>query len=175
MSSHRCTFTRRGGVVLIILLAMTVSTGCGGSSPTAGPKNAVVQPTSSAPGSKKAGVSADAQQTASAAQPTHAAATPKGASALTSIQRLPASPSGRLLRRFTGYGNSALGTIVVRSASVLIWNARHPAIQIFTSSGFMLVNSKATTGTVRLSRGTYRGVRVASDAGWSIELRSRSA
>jgi hypothetical protein len=53
-----------------------------------------------------------------------------------------------------------------------VWKARRPGIQIFTSNGFMLVNSRSLTGAVRLSRGTYRGVRVSSAAHWSVELRS---
>jgi hypothetical protein len=119
------------------------------------------------------GASAGARGTASAAPPAPALRTPTRAAAPASLHRVSPSPGGRPLRRFAGYGDRSLGTIVVRSASVLVWNARHPAIQIFTAEGFMLVNSKLPNGAVQLSAGTYRGVRVASGAHWSIELRSR--
>jgi len=65
--------------------------------------------------------------------------------------------------------------LVVSARTLLVWSADHPRIQIFTSKGFMLVNSSSPTGTVRLSRGTYRGVRVSSPARWSVELRSPSS
>jgi hypothetical protein len=68
-----------------------------------------------------------------------------------------------------------LGTIVVSVPSVLIWHAQRAPIQIFTSSGFLLVQSATANGNVRLAKGTYRGVRVASHAGWSIELRTRAS
>jgi hypothetical protein len=63
---------------------------------------------------------------------------------------------------------------VVSVPTTLVWRVDHPPIQIFTSSGFMLVNSQAASGTIRVSRGTYHGVRVASGEGWTIELRSQS-
>jgi hypothetical protein len=96
-------------------------------------------------------------------------------SAPVAIHRAAPTSSGRLLRRFAGSGNTRLGTIVVSSPEVLVWQARHPAIQIFAANGFMLVSSDAPKGSIHLSRGTYRGVRVASRAGWSLELRSRSS
>jgi hypothetical protein len=65
--------------------------------------------------------------------------------------------------------------IVVNVPSVLSWHAARAPIQIFTSSGFLLVQSGASNGSVRLSKGTYRGVRVATHAGWSIELRTRAS
>jgi hypothetical protein len=104
-----------------------------------------------------------------------AAATRQGASAGISTQHLSPSPGGRLLRRFAGSGNRSLGTIVARSPTVLEWNVLRRPIQIFAMRGFMLVSSKAAHGTILLSPGTYRDVRVASAAAWSIELRSRSS
>ena len=112
---------------------------------------------------------------ARAVAPPRAAATPEGASAGASTQHLSPSAGGRLLRRFAGFGNRSLGTIVVHSLGVLEWNALRRPIQIFTMRGFMLVSSKAAHGTILLSPGTYRGVRVASASAWSIELRSWSS
>lgn len=96
------------------------------------------------------------------------------APALNSTQGAPPPVGGRLLRRFAGSGNTRLGTIVVSSPAVLVWRAQHPAIQIFTAKGFTLVSSHASSGSIQLSRGTYPGMRVASRARWSIELRARS-
>lgn len=59
--------------------------------------------------------------------------------------------------------------------TVLSWHAQQGPIQIFTSRGFLLAQSSAAHGSVRLSKGTYRGVRVASHAGWSIELRTATS
>jgi hypothetical protein len=67
-----------------------------------------------------------------------------------------------------------LGTIVASSPEVLVWSVQHPTIQIFTTNGFILVSSGAPNGSIQLSRGTYLGVRVATHAGWLIELRARS-
>jgi hypothetical protein len=77
-----------------------------------------------------------------------------------------------VLRRFTGSGDTRLGTIVVRSPQVLQWRTARPPIQIFAANGFMLVDSSAPSGSIHLSRGTYRSVRVAAHASWSVELRT---
>jgi hypothetical protein len=65
-----------------------------------------------------------------------------------------------------------LGTLTLPSPVVLVWHAAGGTTQIFTSSGFMLVNSTAPLGSVRLTPGSYPHLRVASRAGWSIELQS---
>jgi hypothetical protein len=77
-----------------------------------------------------------------------------------------------VLRRFAGSGNTRLGTIVVRSSQVLEWRVAQAPIQIFAANGFMLVNSSSPSGSIHLSRGTYRSVRVATRASWSVELRT---
>jgi hypothetical protein len=111
----------------------------------------------------------EASTSASATQP---AATPAKSPGPASTQR-PSSASGRrALRRFAGSGNTRLGTIVVRSTQVLYWRAARAPIQIFAANGFMLVRGSAPSGSIRLSRGTYRSVRVATRASWSIELRT---
>jgi hypothetical protein len=155
------------------VLVVEVASGCGSSSKTTSSEssNSAAVPSTSSTAPKQTTSGAQSGTT----QPAQSATTSTGASTPTSIHRSSPPPSGRLLRRFTGYGNSQLGTIVVPSSSALLWSARHTPIQIFTSSGFMLVNSKAASGSVRLSRGSYRGVRVASHAGWLVELRSRSS
>jgi hypothetical protein len=173
MSSPRRRPYSRAGAVLGAALAVTVAAGCGGAGHTG---SSVASQTTAASATAASGASTTDTSTApsvktSGAQPTPTTATPSGA-ASTPGQPAPPSPGGQVLRRFAGYGNGRLGTLVVHARSVLVWNARHPGIQIFTSNGFMLVNSRSPTGAVRLSRGTYRRVRVSSAAHWSVELRS---
>jgi hypothetical protein len=55
-----------------------------------------------------------------------------------------------------------------------VWQAGRPPIQIFAANGFILVNSQASNGSIHLSRGTYRGVRVATHGSWTVELRARA-
>jgi len=85
----------------------------------------------------------------------------------------PSSPSGQVAtgRSYTGRGNRAIGTITLRSPVTLTWSTTKPKIQVFTSLGFVLVNSHKTTGSIKLSKGTYRGVRVASPGTWTVLLR----
>ena len=170
MSSPGRRLCGRVGAVLVALLAMAITAGCGSSSSTtstAGSQNATA-PAASA-------TSASGAATAAASAKTVATAKPGTASTTTGAASTPnasPAPEGRLLHRFTGYGNGRLGTLVASGQTLLFWNAANPRIQIFTSKGFMLVNSSSHTGTVRLSRGTYRGVRVSSSAHWTVELRS---
>jgi len=152
---------------------VSILASCGGSSHTT---STAGSQTATAPASSATGTSATATTATSAKTP---ASPPAGtASTATGAASTPGaspSPEGRLLRRFAGSGNGRLGTLVVSGRTLLVWNAHRPRIQIFTSKGFMLVNSPSQTGTVRLSRGTYRGVRVSSPAQWSVELRSPSS
>jgi hypothetical protein len=162
----------RAGAVVGALLAIAVPVGCGSGShttSTATSHNATV-PAANATGASASGTSAGTSGKTSAAHAAPTTATSAGAASTPA----PAAPStsGRLLRRFAGEGNGRLGTIVVSARSLLVWNAHHAGIQIFTSTGFMLVNSRSVTGTVRLSRGTYHGVRVSSAGRWLVELRS---
>jgi hypothetical protein len=100
--------------------------------------------------------------------------TPTTTSGPKTIHRAASTPGEEALRRFAGSGNTRLGTIVVRSPQVLEWRTARGPIQIFAANGFMLVNSSSPSGSIHLSRGTYRSVRVATHANWSIELRSRA-
>jgi hypothetical protein len=173
MSSPSRRLFSRAGAVLGALLAITIPASCGGSvktTSTAGPQNTTA-PAASATGAAATGTTATSAKTPA---PPHAATAPTTTSAASTPTASP-SPEARLLRRFTGTGNGRLGTVVLSGRTLLVWNAGQPRIQIFTSTGFMLVNSYSQTGTVRLSRGTYRGVRVSSPAHWSVELRSPSS
>jgi hypothetical protein len=167
MSSHPRALRNTAGLALTAALALIVAAGCGSSSQSSATAG------STATTSKTAGASApSAASGASTGTPARTPTTSTGASPRSSTPAAAPAPGGRLLRRFTGSGNGRLGTIVVGAPSTLEWHAGHPGIQIFTSSGFVLVNSQAPTGFIRLAHGTYRGVRVASGAGWVIELRA---
>jgi hypothetical protein len=157
------------------MLAATVIAGCGGGSSGGSTSTVVVTSSGTRPTTSTAHPGHTITTTRGAPAHEPATSTSTGAPAPGSTAALSPSPGGRLLRRYAGHGNARLGTIVVRSPGVLLWSARHRGIQIFTSNGFILVKSGAPSGAIRLSAGTYRGVRVASTAGWSIELRSRSA
>jgi len=170
MSSPGHRLAGRVMAILLVLFATTIYAGCGGSDSASDSTKTV------------AVTSAGKRGTPPAARSAQGTAAPRSSTSRSTTGPTPGStpgtspsPGGRLLRRFTGDGNAWLGTIVVHSPSVLEWSAQHPAIQIFTSNGFMLVNSKAPKGSIRLAGGTYRGVRVASHASWSIELRSLSS
>ena len=62
-------------------------------------------------------------------------------------------------RHYAGNGDKPIGTIVVKSPVVLTWTAAKPKMQIFTSKGFVLVNSTTSSGSVHLSKGTSAGTR----------------
>ena len=172
MSSRPRRLPRDAGVLLGALLAAVLVTGCGSSSQSS------ASATSATPADQTTGATAPSQK-ATPGGSTGAQAQVPGTSTGASGHATAPAPSpptgGRLLRRFAGTGNGRVGTIVVSAPSTLVWRARRSGIQIFTSSGFMLVNSPSTTGAIRLSHGTYRDVRVASGAGWLIELRSASS
>jgi len=163
------------GAVLGAVLAVTIPAGCGGgshSTSTAGSQATV--PAAAATGASAAASTASTGAKTSGAQAPHTAGASTGATS-TSPRGASPSPGGRLLRRFAGNGNGRLGTVVVSARSRLVWNANHAGVQIFTSNGFMLVNSRSASGAVRLSRGTYRGVRISAAGRWSVELRSASS
>jgi hypothetical protein len=87
----------------------------------------------------------------------------------------PAPPriaAGRVLTSFSGSGNRKLGSLTEKRTTVLEWSATKPPMQIHLSNGFLLLNSNARTGRVRLLRGTYPGVRVATRGPWTIRLRA---
>jgi hypothetical protein len=186
MSSSRHRRFDGAGVAAVLallacaLLAGASLAGCGGGS--SGTSTQARTPTSgSGAGSTNTATasSTGASKTASTARPAPAPAkaskvpTPKPAAPDSTVQA-PAPVGGRLLRRFTGSGSTRLGTIVASSSQVLVWKTQHPAIQIFTANGFLLVSSRTSSGSVVLRHGKYTGVRVASRAGWTIELRARS-
>ncbi len=179
LARHR--LAGRMGGALVALFAFALLAGCGGGSSSTGTTDTVVvtsggaRTTNSTQSPSSTTHTAQTTQTTSTAGkiPTTASTTPAPSGSVPSPTKAASTaPSGRLLRRYAGNGNTQLGTVVVRTPSTLAWKAQHPPIQIFTAKGFILVNSTAPSGVTRLSRGTYRGMRVASHAGWSVELRT---
>ena len=144
------------------LLVLACAAGCGSSSSTSSATTSPASTPNNSSGTATSTAAASAPSTAKSAQPSRP-----------STPALPAAArSGTLLHRYTGMGDYLLGKIVAPATRVLVWSAHSGRIQIFTASGFMLVNSQSATGSVRLARGTYSGVRVATAASWSLELRS---
>lgn len=158
-------------VSMVALLVVTLLAGCGSStSGSAGSSTQAKAQGSGSTGTAVAESAVDAKGTTSTAHavPAHTQSTKPPAVSSTQGAAPP------MLRRFSGSGNTRLGTIVVGSPAVLVWRAQHPPVQIFAARGFMLVSSHASSGSIQLSRGIYPGMRVSSRAGWSIELHARS-
>jgi hypothetical protein len=187
MISTAPTYSRVAGrvaAVLVALFAVALLAGCGGGGGSSGTTDTVVVTSGGTHTAKPAKSPSSTTHTTQTTQttstpgniPTTASTTPSptGSAPSSTKAASAAPPGGRLLRRYAGNGNTQLGTIVVSVPSTLTWKAQHSPIQVFTSKGFILVNSTAPSGVTRLSRGTYRNMRVASRAGWSLELRASS-
>jgi hypothetical protein len=177
MSSWLERHLGRIAVAALVALAATLSVGCGGGSKSASSvASSAVTTTVAASSTVTKAVGGSAGRSSAHSAPVRsekAPARPAKAPASGSPGTVPIA-GGRLLRRFAGSGNTRLGTIVVGSSEVLAWRIQRPPVQIFTANRFILVNSHASTGDVRLSRGTYPGVRIAAKAAWTIELRTQS-
>lgn len=166
-----------GALALFATVALAALAGCG-----EGSSNGSTQ-ASAPPASSTAASTATAQTTSTDASKTVTSSTSAQAPAKTappgsstqssSTAKLPPA-SGPVLRSFAGSGNTRLGTISAASPELLVWSAQHTPIQIFTINGFILVSGRTRTGSVRLARGTYAGVRVATRAGWSVQLHALS-
>lgn len=92
----------------------------------------------------------------------------------TATRAVPAVPQGgRTIKTFAGSGNGRIGSVSERTTTVLEWRAPGHGIQIFTSRGALLVDSTTGIGSVRLPRGEYADLRVASRGSWVIRLRAQ--
>ncbi len=175
-----------GAFALLATVALAALAGCGegssGSTQASAPpasstaaSTATVQ-TSSTGAAKTTTSSSKATTSSSSAQASAKGAktAAPGSSTHGSSTATPPPASGPVLRSFAGSGNTRLGTISVASPELLVWSAQHTPIQIFTTNGFILVSGRTSTGSVRLARGTYAGVRIATRAGWSVQLHALS-
>ena len=163
-------------MALLALPAMVLLAGCGSGGSSSAVTNTVVVKTVATPGAGTQPTSTPTSSTAT--RPTQSgtggsrSTTPTSTGTGDTAAPVAPTPTGHVLREYSGAGNARLGTIVVHSPSVLVWSTQRVPIQVFTSTGFILLNSSSSTGSTRLSGGTYRGVRVASRARWSLQLRT---
>jgi len=130
------------GAILPLTLALMSACGTSGHPAGAGTTKALAAPSSSSGG--------------------RAAATP----------RPPVIRAGRTIRRFSGTGNAAIGTLSQKNAIVLQWSTSAPRFQLFTAQGFLILDSHARAGRLRLAAGDYSRLRVASPARWTLLLRA---
>jgi hypothetical protein len=92
------------------------------------------------------------------------------------VVHLPPKPpvikAGALIQTLAGNGDRAIANLSEKTTVVLEWQTSTPPIQIFNKHGFVLVNSPSATGEVRLARGKYTGLRVATKGAWTLEIRA---
>jgi hypothetical protein len=74
-------------------------------------------------------------------------------------------------KTFSGSGNRKLGTLRIRRSAVLRWKTRGGLFQVSERHGFLLLDTRARRGHVRIHRGVYRGVRVSTRSRWTISIR----
>ncbi len=146
----------------------TLAASCGGQSKTTAATSSATAPASTPTATSSNGARPGTPAGTSSARHTPHASPPATSTSPSAPRPAPPSPAVEPGRRYAGHGNRAIGTLALKSAVRLTWNAAKPKIQLFTSAGFMLVNSTKPTGSVNLTKGTYRGVRVASTGAWSL-------
>ena len=105
------------------------------------------------------------------AAPAHRAKRPRHRTrAAPSTPSTPVIDAGALIGTRTGTGNQAIGTLIESSEVVLRWSTTKPPLQIFDSRGFLVVDSQSATGSVRLARGSYKGLRIATKGHWTVQV-----
>lgn len=154
----------------LALAAGALIAGCGSSSTT--PSTSTVSPVKTSTVKTSGSVSpapahhAGAKHSSGAKPPapkTHSAPVIK-------VPKRAVIKTGPVLQSFFGDGDKAIGTLTASTAVVLEWSTTKAPIQIFNGHGFVLVNSSSGTGEVRLARGKYTDMHVASKGRWTITL-----
>jgi hypothetical protein len=84
-----------------------------------------------------------------------------------------ASKRGCHSTTYSGKGARKLGTIKMRGRATLRWRSSGKFFQLSARRGFLLVNAHRKSGRVRLGKGVYRGMRVATGGSWTITIRCR--
>lgn len=84
----------------------------------------------------------------------------------------PVIPAGPVIQTYSGVGDGVIGSVKEHSTTVLEWSTPKPPIQLFTARGFLLLDSAAPNGRIRLGRGSYSGLRVAAKGSWTIRVRA---
>ena len=82
----------------------------------------------------------------------------------------PVVKAGALLSSIHGTGDQAIETLSPKATVVLEWSTTKPPIQMFTTRGFLLLNSPSATGSVRLAHGIYKGLHVATRGTWTLQI-----
>ena len=144
--------SRRAASVIVVLAAAVLSA-CG-----AGDQHASAIPAQAS----RSGARTRAVASASAAARDRAVPRPRN----------PVIPAGRTIRSFSGSGNDTIGSLSEKTAIVLQWSTSAARFQLFTAQGFLLLDSRARTGRVRLAPGDYSGLHVASPDRWTLLLRA---
>jgi len=144
MSQFSCT---RCGLAAVLALTLALMSACGSSN--------------------RGADSAPAATAGTAAAPASAARVPAPAA-----PRAPVIRAGRTIRSISGTGNRAIGSLSEGKPIVLQWSTSGQHIQLFTAQGFLLLDSHARDGRVRLAAGDYSRLRVASPARWTLLLRA---
>ncbi|MGO9788056.1 MAG: hypothetical protein ACLP8S_00630 [Solirubrobacteraceae bacterium] len=88
--------------------------------------------------------------------------------------RPPVIPAGALIGSFSGTGNQTIGSVSEQRTIVIEWTADKAPIQVFTSKGFLLVDSRTQTGRIRLARGDYQDLHVATRGAWTLQLHAQA-
>lgn len=150
------------------LLIAVAAAGCGQS----GPHRPVA--TTAATATTRATLIADrvarpahARGHASAHAPGHAARR----AAVAGHPTIPVIRAGRVIATLRGSGDRLLGSLSETQTVVLQWHVTGPSVQLLTGS-FLLVDSEAHSGRVRLARGTYPHLRIATARGWTLQVRA---
>lgn len=120
-----------------------------------------------------------AQVHQSAASAASVASVRPGAGAAAASRRTPAPTSprapviafGRTLKTLSGTGDTFVGALSEAKPVVIVCRSAHP-FNILTASGFVLLAGQSGQTLVRLTAGTYKGLRIVTAGSWQISLRS---
>jgi hypothetical protein len=107
-----------------------------------------------------------------AARPSVTSSSPGQATAAGSHAAIPVIVTGPLVRMFSGARSQAIGSLSAKRSLVIRWNVAKPPIQIYTSKGNLLLSSDQRNGAIRLGRGEYRKLRIATNGPWKVQLRA---
>ena len=156
-------FSRRAAIVVVLLVSV-IATGCGEVEHRSRMVPALRQQGIGGPRASSRGLSvSEARRTERSGL---ARSTARAHFAV------PVVAAGRVIRSFSGVGDRRVGALSERAAVVLQWRTAGRAIELFTGRGFVLVDSHAATGRVRLARGDYPALRVATRGPWTVQLRA---
>jgi hypothetical protein len=107
-----------------------------------------------------------------AVRPSVTTSAPVQSAAAVSPAATPVIATGPVVRSFSGARSRAIGSLSEKRSLVIRWNVAKPPIQIYTSKGNLLLTSDRRSGAIRLGRGEYRKLRIATNGHWTIQLRA---